>query len=178
MHMIKNYIRLLLRTTKKIIWANDEWLTTPENIENFPLFSPKTLILVHPTALLSILYLLPSIRPTSQKEVQNEESDVDKWSAITQLYMSLILRTILRSERNQQIMCKYDMPKAIMDVGLNLFTIESGHPLLSSFNYMLERLSCQSLRPAELRFIVYAFLYIYKVKFKVGFFVLTSLFAV
>jgi hypothetical protein len=47
-------------------------------------------------------------------------------------------------------MCQFDMPAKVLDVGEELFKLES-HPLLFSFHYLFERLAYQSLHPSELR---------------------------
>lgn len=79
------------------------------------------------------------------------DSRIDRWTAIAQLYMALVLKAMLRAERNQQIMCEHDMPKLVLSCGADLFKLDSRHPLLSPFHYLLERLACQSLHPRELR---------------------------
>lgn len=79
---------------------------------------------------------------------------MDAWTASAQFYMSLVLKAILRTERNQQIMCQHNMPKILLEIGSDLFKIERKHPLLSPFYYLFERLACQFMNPYELRLIL------------------------
>ncbi|CAB3409518.1 unnamed protein product [Caenorhabditis bovis] len=96
-------------------------------------------MLVHPGAIISMLSLLPSI-----------SCEHMKWTVAAQYYVALLLKSILKSERNQQIMCQIDMPKCLLDVAGKLFLMEN-HLLLQPFYYLLERLSYQSLTPNQLR---------------------------
>lgn len=75
---------------------------------------------------------------------------MDDWTASAQFYIALVLKAILRTERNQQIMCQNNMPKILLQIGNDLFKIEK-HPLLSLFYYLFERLAYQFMNPYELR---------------------------
>ncbi|CAI2350201.1 unnamed protein product [Caenorhabditis sp. 36 PRJEB53466] len=101
-------------------------------------------LLVHPGAIISMLCLLPSISAGS------ESPEAMKWTVSAQFYVSQLLKAILKSERNQQIMCQVDMPKHLLRIAGKLFLAES-HVLLQPFYYLLERLSYQSLTPNQLR---------------------------
>lgn len=81
----------------------------------------------------------------------DEEFNLSLWTASAQFYIALVLKALLRLERNQQIMCQHGMAKVLLDVGAELFKAEK-HPLLSSFYYLFERLACHSMYPRELRF--------------------------
>uniref|UniRef100_A0A915E805 WD repeat and FYVE domain-containing protein 3 n=1 Tax=Ditylenchus dipsaci TaxID=166011 RepID=A0A915E805_9BILA len=153
------------KPSNDIRFASDqEWLRSTENLETIPLvsWSART-ILVHPSAVLCLLYLLPSISqvtdcsgttPASPSRANHEvECQLEEWHAVSQFYIALVLKALLRSERNQQIMCQHEMPSILLDVGSELFLNNSDrhHPLLSPFHYLFERLACQAMHPSELR---------------------------
>ncbi|CAI5448055.1 unnamed protein product [Caenorhabditis angaria] len=108
-------------------------------------------ILVHPGAIISMLNLLPGIGAENQ---QSSNNSISKWTVGAQYYVSLLLKTILKSERNQQIMCQIDMPKYLLEISSKLFQAtdqQNEHILMQPFYYLLERLSYQSLTPNQLR---------------------------
>lgn len=127
------------------MWAGDEWLHSVETLEAVPIVSWTRSILVHPTAVVCILRLMPSISVLSSEKI-------DAWAEASQYYMSLILKALLRSERNQQTMCSYDTSRYVLEVGEHLFKSEK-HPLLLPFHYILERLASHAMQPRELRYI-------------------------
>ncbi|CAJ0936217.1 unnamed protein product, partial [Mesorhabditis belari] len=96
-------------------------------------------VLVHPGAVLSILALLPSIQAQDKK-----------WTVAAQYYSSLLLKALLKPERNQQLMSQVEMPRHLLAVAGKLF-LSDNHLLLPPFYYLLERLSYQSMHPRELR---------------------------
>uniref|UniRef100_A0A1I7RU76 Mediator of RNA polymerase II transcription subunit 23 n=1 Tax=Bursaphelenchus xylophilus TaxID=6326 RepID=A0A1I7RU76_BURXY len=134
------------KQTNDIQWAGPDWLRTAENIETIPLVTWSRSVIVHPTSVLCILQLLPSI----EAQRNRESHELDEWSAVAQYYTALLLKALLRLERNQQIMCDHNMPKHLLDVGEYLFKLEK-HLLLPPFHYLFERLACQSMHPRELR---------------------------
>lgn len=161
------YFIFYFRPTNVIHWANEkEWLQSVESVESIPIFSfSSRTVLVHPSAVICILKLLPSInadwrliKPTDSEIDRSvldqcnvdEEFNMSLWTASAQFYIALVLKALMRLERNQQIMCQHGMAKVLLDVGVELFKAEK-HPLLSSFYYLFERLACQSMHPRELR---------------------------
>lgn len=101
--------------------------------------SPEPVI-VHPGIVTTILKLLPSLYFSE---------NVDLSSSI-QLYTAEILKSLLRTEKNQQIMCDVGfisdlltMAKAVLEDEANI--------LHSPFQNLLERLSAQKLEPQDLR---------------------------
>ncbi|KAI6229287.1 Beige/BEACH domain-containing protein [Aphelenchoides besseyi] len=132
-----------------IQWAKADWLSSAENVEIIPVVTWTRSVLVHPSPVLCILQLLPAV--STNDNVNDKDTNLpDQWTAVAQFYVSLVLKALLRSERNQQVMCEYDMPRLVLEVGEDLFKIEK-HTLLSPFHYLFERLACQSLHPRELR---------------------------
>ncbi|KAK0399841.1 hypothetical protein QR680_003241 [Steinernema hermaphroditum] len=119
--------------------TDDEGLRSDNETSQFSVISWKRNVLVHPGAILSVLNLLPSIF-----------SAESSWACAAHFYTSLVLKAILRCERNQQIMCQVDMPRALLTIGAKLFKVNN-HLLLTTFYYMFERLSCQQMYPREFR---------------------------
>ncbi|KAM3726430.1 WD repeat and FYVE domain-containing protein [Dirofilaria immitis] len=97
-------------------------------------------VVVHPGALISVLHLLPAI-----------QSSLSEWSAAAQYYCAILIKALLRPERNQQIMCQSNMAHSILKIGVNVFKSEK-HLLLAPFYYILERLSSHAITPSDLRF--------------------------
>ncbi|KAL3982042.1 Beige/BEACH domain family protein [Acanthocheilonema viteae] len=96
-------------------------------------------VLVHPGALISVLHLLPAI-----------QSSTFQWAAAAQYYCALLIKALLRPERNQQIMCQSNMAQSILKIGVNVFKSEK-HLMLAPFYYVLERLSSHAITPSDLR---------------------------
>lgn len=69
-----------------IQWAEEEWLSSAENVEIVPVVVWTRSVLVHPSPVLCILQLLPAI-------AANENgSEPDNWTVISQFYVSLVLK--------------------------------------------------------------------------------------
>ncbi|EGT48714.1 hypothetical protein CAEBREN_32071 [Caenorhabditis brenneri] len=131
------------KMTTDIRW-NEDGASLEESIVSW-----TSSLLVHPGAIISMLCLLPSISSSPTAPTPLSSKDM-KWTVAAQYYVSLLLKAILKSERNQQIMCQVDMPKHLLRIAGKLFLTEN-HVLLQSFYYFLERLSYQSLTPNQLR---------------------------
>ncbi|VDM63087.1 unnamed protein product [Angiostrongylus costaricensis] len=114
------------------------WTSSDGSLEDC-IVSWTSSVLVHPGAVQSILSLLPSIY-----------SDDVKWVVGAQYYSTLLLKALLKPERNQQLMCQVDMPRHLLTIASKLFLCEN-HILLQPFYYLLERLSYQSMQPSQLR---------------------------
>ncbi|RCN36444.1 Beige/BEACH domain protein [Ancylostoma caninum] len=114
------------------------WTSSDGSLEEC-IVSWTSSVLVHPGAVQSILSLLPSIH-----------SENVKWLVSAQYYCGLLLKALLKPERNQQLMCQVDMPKHLLSIASKLFLCEN-HILLHPFYYVLERLSYQSMQPSQLR---------------------------
>ncbi|XP_065351177.1 WD repeat and FYVE domain-containing protein 3 [Cloeon dipterum] len=100
---------------------------------------PSDPIIVHPGVVVAMLHLLPSI----------QYQDVSQ-SLTLQVFCSEVLKSLVRSERNQQVMCEAGMPGELLKccaVALD----EETHPLHPSVQYMLERLAAQTLEAKDLR---------------------------
>ena len=67
-----------------------------------------------------------------------------------QHYACEVLKSLLRSERNQQIACEAGLPGELLTLCGAALTNEK-HPLHSPLQYVFERLATQSLAPRDLR---------------------------
>lgn len=100
---------------------------------------PEPLI-VHPSVVICMLKLLPSIE---------HETECEKGLAL-QVYLADVLKSLVRSERNQQIMCEAGLAGQLLKIGRQALS-EEKNVLHVSLQYMLERLAAQALQPTELR---------------------------
>lgn len=66
------------------------------------------------------------------------------------IFASEVLKSLVRHERNQQLMCEAGMVHELLIVG-EAALANDNHPLNPCIQYILERLAAQSLRPRELR---------------------------
>ncbi|KAK3103345.1 hypothetical protein FSP39_018631 [Pinctada imbricata] len=107
---------------------------------NIPTINHCEQIVVHAGAVLSVFHLLPAV-----------EYDTDhKLTVGLQNYVAQLVKGILYTERNQQIMCEAGMPHELLSHGYVALADET-HPLHSPLRAMFERLSAQSLTPRDLR---------------------------
>lgn len=87
-----------------------------------------------------MLHLLPSISEPSNPQM----------ALALQLYVAKIIKSLVRSERNQQIMCDAGMAGELLSVGRIALQDET-HSLHPPLQYIIERLAAQSLEPRDLR---------------------------
>lgn len=99
---------------------------------------PEPLI-VHPGIVICMLQLLPSIE---------HDTEVTKGSCL-QLYLAEVVKSLVRSERNQQIMCEAGLAGQLLKIGKTV--LEEKNLLHLPLQYILERLAAQALKPTELR---------------------------
>uniref|UniRef100_T1IS53 WD repeat and FYVE domain-containing protein 3 n=1 Tax=Strigamia maritima TaxID=126957 RepID=T1IS53_STRMM len=97
-------------------------------------------IIIYPEVVVGILHLLPSIL----------HEDSDQMAFTLQLYIAEVLRSLMRSERNQQVMCEVGMPNQLLVLCRPALEEES-HFLHPPLQYIFERLSAQALEPKDLR---------------------------
>lgn len=67
-----------------------------------------------------------------------------------QLYVAEVIKSLVRSERNQQVMCDSGYVNHLLSIGSSPLQNEK-HPLHSPLQYMLERLAAQAVEPIDLR---------------------------
>ncbi|CAK9831938.1 WD repeat and FYVE domain-containing protein 3 [Anthophora retusa] len=97
-------------------------------------------IVVHPGIVVGMLHLLPSIADPFNSQM----------ALALQLYVAEIVKSLVRSERNQQIMCDAGMAGELLSMGRIALQDET-HPLHQPLQYIIERLAAQSLEPRDLR---------------------------
>lgn len=79
-----------------------------------------------------------------------QHEDNEQMALGLQLYMAEVIKSLVRSERNQQVMCECGFVGHLLSVGSAALQNEN-HPLHCPLQYMLERLAAQALEPADLR---------------------------
>lgn len=87
-----------------------------------------------------MLQLLPSVTHAQQHTL----------AINLQVYLSEIIKSLVRSERNQQIMCDYGLAGQLLIIARKALS-EEVNPLHVPMQYILERLAAQALQPTELR---------------------------
>ena len=103
-------------------------------------------IIVHSSLVTIILQILPTLRCSSG----DEENNLDEYSLALQAFVAELLQSLLRTEKNQQVMSDVDFLSHILSVA-KVALENDGHPLHSPFQYLLERLSAQKLKASDLR---------------------------
>lgn len=97
-------------------------------------------VIVHPGIVVGMLHLLPSISDPSNPDI----------ALALQIYVAEVIKSLVRSERNQQVMCDAGMAGELLAVG-RLALQDETHPLHQPLQYIIERLAAQSLEPRDLR---------------------------
>uniref|UniRef100_A0A1B6CRC4 Uncharacterized protein n=1 Tax=Clastoptera arizonana TaxID=38151 RepID=A0A1B6CRC4_9HEMI len=97
-------------------------------------------VVVHAGVVIAILQLLPSIQHVEEVQL----------SLTLQLYIAEVIKSLVRNERNQQVMCEAGLPTQLLAVAQTALEEET-HPLHSPLQYILERLATQNLEPKDLR---------------------------
>jgi len=70
-----------------------------------------------------------------------------------QLYVCGLLKSLVRTERNQQIMCEACLPHELLTHATVALESET-HVLHCLMQYIFERLAAQSLTPKDLRYVL------------------------
>ncbi|KAK9884773.1 hypothetical protein WA026_009003 [Henosepilachna vigintioctopunctata] len=96
-------------------------------------------IIVHPGVVVAMLQLLPCI----------VDENLDCCLSL-QLLLAEIIKSLVRSEKNQQVMCDKGLVSQILSLSAVPLQNEN-HPLHNPIQYMLERLAAQAMEPINLR---------------------------
>lgn len=96
--------------------------------------STETPLVVHPCIMITMLQLIPSLPDHNLR-----------------IYLTEKLRSLLKLERNQQVMCEFGLISEIMSNGYQDVLLNENMALYASLQYILERLSAQHIHPKELR---------------------------
>ena len=99
---------------------------------------PVEPVLVHSGVIVTMLQLLPAMY---------HESDE---SSALQLFTAETVQSVLRIEKNQQLMCDVELMSVILD-NCKLALEDEAHILHTPFQYLLERLAAQKLQSNDLR---------------------------
>ncbi|XP_054166813.1 WD repeat and FYVE domain-containing protein 3-like [Oppia nitens] len=91
-------------------------------------------LIVHSSVLISMFQLIPSIPDQNLR-----------------VYLMEVLRRLLKSERNQQVMCEIGLVTEILMDRYSEALLNESHSLHTTAQYILERLSAQNIQPKELR---------------------------
>ncbi|RWS27323.1 PH domain associated with Beige/BEACH domain containing protein-like protein, partial [Leptotrombidium deliense] len=97
-------------------------------------FSTDPPVIVHSSVVIGMLHLIPSINDNELR-----------------CYILEIIRLLLKSERNQQVMCEAGLVTEILSDRFNIALSNEKHALYPALQYILERLSAQQIQPRELR---------------------------
>ncbi len=97
-------------------------------------------IIVHPGIVICMLQLLPSVE---------HDTEIVKGQFL-QCYLAEVIKSLVRSERNQQIMCEHALAGHVLKIGTSVLN-EEKNLLHVPLQYILERLAAQALKPTELR---------------------------
>ncbi|XP_014261988.1 WD repeat and FYVE domain-containing protein 3 isoform X2 [Cimex lectularius] len=97
-------------------------------------------IIVHSGVVIALFHMIPSIfhQNYPQQTLQLE------------IYCVEIVKSLVRSERNQQIMCEAGLPAELLSIG-SVPLQDENHPLHQPLQYMIERLATQAVEPKDLR---------------------------
>lgn len=109
--------------------------------------TPEPLI-VHPGIVICMLQLLPAVE--QQPNNNNNNTEASRAVRILQCYLAEVIKSLVRSERNQQIMCEAGMAGHLLALCRRALS-EERDPLHAALQYVLERLAAQALQPTELR---------------------------
>ncbi|XP_064637335.1 WD repeat and FYVE domain-containing protein 3-like isoform X3 [Lineus longissimus] len=96
-------------------------------------------IIVHSGAVTSILHLLPAIQCPTAKQLELE----------LQVQTAEVLKSLMKKERNQQVMCEAGLPHELLTY-CEVSLYNEAHPLHPPLQYVFERLAAQSLTPKDL----------------------------
>lgn len=96
--------------------------------------------IVHPGVVICMVQLLPSV----------EHGREPVKGLNLQEYLSDVIKSLVRSERNQQIMCEAGLAGELLKICKRALSEET-NSLHVSLQYVLERLAAQALQPTELR---------------------------
>lgn len=101
---------------------------------------PAEPIIIHSGIVVGMLHLLPSIYDETKPDM----------ALSLQLFVAEVIKSLVRSERNQQVMCDAGMSGELLNIGRIALQDET-HPLHPPLQYIIERLSAQSLESKDLR---------------------------
>ena len=67
-----------------------------------------------------------------------------------QIHLIDVIQELVKSERNQQVMCENGLPQRLLEL-CSVALADETHPLHVHIQHMLERLASQDIEPKDLR---------------------------
>ena len=95
---------------------------------------PPEPVIVHPSIVNVMLQLLPTLRST--KAAKEDVSTVDSYAIALQTFISEVIQSLLRNEKNQQLMCDVEFLSKILVI-CKAALEDDNHVLNSPFQYLL-----------------------------------------
>ncbi|XP_063602948.1 WD repeat and FYVE domain-containing protein 3-like [Penaeus indicus] len=102
--------------------------------------TPAEPVIVHAGVLTALLRLLPSIQHPSHPRL----------ACMLQLYTAHLIKSLVRTERNQQLMCEAGLTGDLLGK-CSVALVSEKHSLHSPLQYIFERLAAQAIHPRDLR---------------------------
>ncbi|XP_037804796.1 WD repeat and FYVE domain-containing protein 3-like [Penaeus monodon] len=102
--------------------------------------TPAEPVIVHAGVLTALLRLLPSIQHPSHPRL----------ACMLQLYTAHLIKSLVRTERNQQLMCEAGLTGDLLGK-CSVALVSEKHALHSPLQYIFERLAAQAIHPRDLR---------------------------
>ncbi|KAK3895111.1 hypothetical protein Pcinc_001157 [Petrolisthes cinctipes] len=102
--------------------------------------APSEPVIVHAGVITTLLHLLPSIQHTSHPHL----------AALLQLYTAHLIKSLVRTEHNQQLMCEVGLAGDLLS-RCERALVNERHPLHPPLQYIFERLAAQAIHPRDLR---------------------------
>ncbi|XP_050700499.1 WD repeat and FYVE domain-containing protein 3-like isoform X2 [Eriocheir sinensis] len=101
---------------------------------------PAEPVIVHAGVITSLLHLLPSIQHPAHPRL----------ACLLQLYTAHLIKSLVRTERNQQLMCEVGLAGDLLS-RCSQALVNERHPLHPPLQYIFERLAAQAIHPRDLR---------------------------
>ncbi|XP_045600783.1 WD repeat and FYVE domain-containing protein 3 isoform X4 [Procambarus clarkii] len=102
--------------------------------------APAEPVTVHAGVITTLLHLLPSIQHPSHP----------KLACLLQLYTAHLIKSLVRTEHNQQLMCEVGLAGDLLS-RCSKALVNEKHPLHPPLQYIFERLAAQAIHPRDLR---------------------------
>ncbi|KAK7077189.1 WD repeat and FYVE domain-containing protein 3 [Halocaridina rubra] len=102
--------------------------------------APTEPVIVHAGVVTALLHLLPSIQHPSHPDM----------ACLLQLYTAHLIKSLVRTERNQQLMCESGLSGDLL-TRCSAALVNEKCPLHPPLQYIFERLAAQAIHPRDLR---------------------------
>ncbi|XP_068245244.1 WD repeat and FYVE domain-containing protein 3 isoform X2 [Palaemon carinicauda] len=102
--------------------------------------APTEPVIVHSGVVTALLHLLPSIQHPVHPQM----------ACVLQLYTAHLIKSLVRTERNQQLMCESGLVGDLL-TRCSVALVNEKCPLHAPLQYIFERLAAQAIHPRDLR---------------------------